>query len=457
MKLEYDVFLSHSSNDLPVVKDIAKQLGSLGIKVWLDTQECTAGTLFQEKIEQGIRNSKSVAVMIGPGKIGNWVRAELRVSLAENVTRQIPIIPVLLPNAPESPDLPLFLKTFIWVDMRKGITDDGIDDLASGITGKPAKRLLLETIIAVGASSSSLVSDSVSHNPEVEHRHLDALAMPIIKRKLHVSSEIIAQDAATSAAIAVKSYPLDTLTLFVPLMVDLRWRRAYAVALKRILKVPETTKQIGDYSCVESNDLSRTTGGMLSAELRLQNQVIIKVDGDSVATVFNVTGKEATSIVDSVNRHGRLGLGQDASLSLFERIKAIEVSTIDRAETDHVADELYRQRDTLIPLLARWGMPGSSWLLPQEENYPQEKSLGSKQQDSKKLTAKESRKSTSQTIWGVLLKNVETIASSNAWSPQINRGRFDHAFLNQLLQQLGSTAAGEKVSGTQNDDIEPTW
>lgn len=290
--------------------------------------------------------------MIGPGPMRPWVKAELRVSLDENATRQIPVIPVLLPNAPESPDVPAFLKQFTWVDMRKGITEDGIDDLVSGITGMPARRSLLETIPLIGASSSSLVAESASRDLEQEHRYLDALAMPIIKRKLHVSSEIIAQDAATSAAVAVKSYPHDALALYVPLMVDLRWRRAYAVALKRLLKVPETTKRIGDYSCEENNPLGRTTGGMLSAELLSADQVIVKVDDDAVLTVLDITGEEASSIVDSVNRHGRLGLGQVSGLSLFERIKTIEVSTADRVESDQIADVLYRQRDVLIPLLA---------------------------------------------------------------------------------------------------------
>lgn len=446
MKLEYDVFLSHNSTDSSVVAGIATQLGSRGIKVWLDTQECKAGTLFQEKIEQGIRNSKAVAIMIGPGIMGPWVRAELRVSLDENATRQIPVIPVLLPNAPETPDVPVFLKQFTWVDMRKGITEDGIDDLVTGITGIPARRSLLETIPSIGASSSSLVAESVSHDPEEEHRRLDALAMPIIKRKLHVSSEIIAQDAATSAAIAVKSYPHDALTLFVPLMVDLRWRRAYAVALKRILKVPETTKRIGDYSCEENNPLGRTTGGMVTAELHSPDQVVVKVDGDAVLTVLNVTGKEASSIADSVNRHGRLGMGQAASLSLFERIKTIEVGTTDRADTDQLADVLYRQRDALIPLLARWGMPGSSWLLPQEEDYPQDKALRSTQQDAKRLGARKTAQSTDQAISEVRPEDVEAIASSRAWSPRIAKGPFDHAFLRQLLQQLGGTGPGGKGS-----------
>jgi hypothetical protein len=59
--------------------------------------------------------------------------------LSEFVKRKLPVIPVLLPGAPQLPELPLFLKAFTWVDLRGGFTDDGLDRLVWGITGqKPA-------------------------------------------------------------------------------------------------------------------------------------------------------------------------------------------------------------------------------------------------------------------------------------------------------------------------------
>src|SRR5262249_51894474 len=51
------------------------------------------------------------------------------------------VIPVLLPGAPAKPELPLFLQAFTWVDLRGGLTREGIDRLVWGITGtKPKKR-----------------------------------------------------------------------------------------------------------------------------------------------------------------------------------------------------------------------------------------------------------------------------------------------------------------------------
>jgi formylglycine-generating enzyme required for sulfatase activity len=51
------------------------------------------------------------------------------------VSRDCPVIPVLLPNAPTKPDLPVFLRQFTWVDFR--ISDpDPMYQLRWGITGK---------------------------------------------------------------------------------------------------------------------------------------------------------------------------------------------------------------------------------------------------------------------------------------------------------------------------------
>jgi formylglycine-generating enzyme required for sulfatase activity len=51
------------------------------------------------------------------------------------VNRDCPVIPVLLPNAPTKPELPVFLRQFTWVDFRKS-DPDPMYRLRWGITGK---------------------------------------------------------------------------------------------------------------------------------------------------------------------------------------------------------------------------------------------------------------------------------------------------------------------------------
>jgi hypothetical protein len=46
-----------------------------------------------------------------------------------------PVMPVLLPGAQGKPKLPLFLRGYMWVDLRPGFTGEGIDKLVWGIRG----------------------------------------------------------------------------------------------------------------------------------------------------------------------------------------------------------------------------------------------------------------------------------------------------------------------------------
>jgi hypothetical protein len=59
----------------------------------------------------------------------------MRGCLSEFVERRVPVIPVLLPGARKKPRLPIFLKQFTWVDLRGGLTQDGLDRIVWGITG----------------------------------------------------------------------------------------------------------------------------------------------------------------------------------------------------------------------------------------------------------------------------------------------------------------------------------
>jgi hypothetical protein len=57
------------------------------------------------------------------------------------VRRKLPVIPVLLPGAPKSPDLPVFLRAFKWLDLRRGLSEEGLQHIVWGITGKKPQPL----------------------------------------------------------------------------------------------------------------------------------------------------------------------------------------------------------------------------------------------------------------------------------------------------------------------------
>jgi len=136
MDLVYDLFLSHNSEDKPAVREVSDKLKRRHLKPWLDVENLQPGQRWQDEAEKVIRTCRAAAVFVGQSGMGPWEEEEMRALLTQAVRRKIPVIPVLLPGAPKKPDLPLFLEERTWVDLRNGITPDGLDLIVWGITGK---------------------------------------------------------------------------------------------------------------------------------------------------------------------------------------------------------------------------------------------------------------------------------------------------------------------------------
>jgi len=153
-KQEFDVFLSHNSKDKPAVRALAALLTERGISVWFDEEQLIPGRPWQTLLEKGIKESATGAVLVGADGLGPWENEEMQGLLQFAVEEKKPVIPVLLPGAPEKPDLPLFLRNRGWVDLRAGFGTEGMDKLIWGITGehpsrKPVPPRASEPLIAV--------------------------------------------------------------------------------------------------------------------------------------------------------------------------------------------------------------------------------------------------------------------------------------------------------------------
>lgn len=133
---EFDVLLSHNSKDKPTVRQLDEALSQRKLKVWFDERNLIPGQPIQEALEKVIGSVRAVAVLIGNDGLGPWEDVEMRACLAQFVSRKAPVIPVLLPGAPAEPKLPMFLSSFMWVDLRDGLSQHGLERLVLGITYK---------------------------------------------------------------------------------------------------------------------------------------------------------------------------------------------------------------------------------------------------------------------------------------------------------------------------------
>jgi hypothetical protein len=134
------VFLSHNGKDKPTVRELGEGLKKRGLTVWLDEWDLIPGRPWQDALEEVIKRATSAAVIVGGSGLGPWEIPEMRSCLEQFVRRKMPVIPVLLPGAPASTELPLFLSQFTWVDLRSGMTKEGMDRLEWGITGCKPKN-----------------------------------------------------------------------------------------------------------------------------------------------------------------------------------------------------------------------------------------------------------------------------------------------------------------------------
>lgn len=185
---DFDVFLSHNSKDKPTVRELAEALKARGLRVWLDEWELIPGRPWQEAVEEIIRTVPAAAVLVGRDGLGPWEIPEMHACISQFVRRRLPVIPVLLPGVPERPELPLFLGEHTWVDLRGGLSSEGLDLLEWGITGRKPER---------PAPGSPAQASTTPASPPAS----GALALWREKLEFLREQEVITSDAAQKFAL----------------------------------------------------------------------------------------------------------------------------------------------------------------------------------------------------------------------------------------------------------------
>lgn len=141
---QYDVFLSHNSQDKPAVELLARRLADeASLRPFLDKWHLVPGEPWQEALEEALEKSETVAVFVGLSGVSPWHNEEMRAALDQAVrTRdEYRVIPVLLPGATEA-SVARFLARRTWVDFRSGLDDaDAFARLVAGILGQPPEQV----------------------------------------------------------------------------------------------------------------------------------------------------------------------------------------------------------------------------------------------------------------------------------------------------------------------------
>ena len=132
----FDVFLSHNSVDKPWATVLKEALQRRGVKVWLDKDEIRPGDLVVNALENGLQQSKAVALIVSPEAMqSGWVKEEYSraMTLAQDKRQHLRLIPVILRDA----KLPGFLANRNYVDFHDvEAYEANVEKLIWGITGQ---------------------------------------------------------------------------------------------------------------------------------------------------------------------------------------------------------------------------------------------------------------------------------------------------------------------------------
>lgn len=114
---EIVAFLSHSSQDKPIVRQLATDLTAADIKVWLDEQRILVGDSITEKIGQGLAESDYFLIALSEASVkSEWVKKELSNALITEIEkREVVILPIKLSDC----EIPTIIRNKKYADFSK--------------------------------------------------------------------------------------------------------------------------------------------------------------------------------------------------------------------------------------------------------------------------------------------------------------------------------------------------
>ncbi|XZN96459.1 MAG: TIR domain-containing protein [Microcoleus sp.] len=115
---EFDVFLCYNDEDRSEVEQIAEQLKQRQIRPWLNVWEVPPGRSWQASLAAQIAQIHSVAIFIA-SKANPCQKEEIESFIWEFIELKRPVIPVILSNVLQDPELPIYLRSRTRVDFRQ--------------------------------------------------------------------------------------------------------------------------------------------------------------------------------------------------------------------------------------------------------------------------------------------------------------------------------------------------
>lgn len=111
----HGIFLSHTGADKPFVRQLRLDLLEHGVpRAWVDEAEIDVGDSLTAKIEEGMKETRYIGVVLSAKSIGApWVRKELDIAINREVSSgEVVVLPLLY----EKCEIPAFLQGKLYAD-----------------------------------------------------------------------------------------------------------------------------------------------------------------------------------------------------------------------------------------------------------------------------------------------------------------------------------------------------
>lgn len=113
-KYQWDVFISYSTSDRPLVEEIASDLKSNEITYWLDLEQIKPGDHIMQTIVKGLQGSRFVLCCFSHNQLkSGWSRVEYETILNEGITNTTgqKVLPLILDDLKHD-DVPLLIRSY---------------------------------------------------------------------------------------------------------------------------------------------------------------------------------------------------------------------------------------------------------------------------------------------------------------------------------------------------------
>jgi hypothetical protein len=184
----YDAFISHSAKDREFVVRLATDLKRAGIRVWLDQWDIRPGDSFATAVEQGLKESQFLLVVMSPDYFESaWAQQEWQYAMANEIKGGgVRVIPVLYRDC----EIPNFLRVKQWVDFR--------DQTAY----QPVLDRLVRDLRRLASSETTTTPPAESPKPGERVEELDPTTLAELRNALKDAVEAFRAGPATAPSTA---------------------------------------------------------------------------------------------------------------------------------------------------------------------------------------------------------------------------------------------------------------